>query len=152
MVDTSYLPALGCASRSEGGGYSGPVIGLSSVTRARRTQARRTRATDCYPATFVSVTRRTSPSSGYGKQGSRAADLSRDAQRREGGFFKWEWVKVIQAIPAAGVCVRYWDLAGTEGDGDWTAGVLMSRVRTTMASRSGPSRTSTRANRRLATG
>ena len=71
MVDTSYLPALGCANRSEGGGYSGPVIGLSSVTRARRTQARRTRATDCYPATFVSVTRKTSPSSGYGKQGSR---------------------------------------------------------------------------------
>lgn len=47
---------------------------------------------------------------------------------RDGSLFKWPWFEQrLNAIPA-GDCirVRYWDLAGTEGDGDFTVGLLMS--------------------------
>jgi predicted phage terminase large subunit-like protein len=51
---------------------------------------------------------------------------------REGGMFRWGWLQehMVDARPADVVHrVRYWDTAGTEGDGDYTAGVLMSRTR-----------------------
>lgn len=43
---------------------------------------------------------------------------------RGGNFFKEPWLQYVDAIPC-GVTgsVRYWDLASTEGSGDWTAGV-----------------------------
>ncbi len=47
---------------------------------------------------------------------------------REGGFFKWAWFRPAAAKPALARRVRYWDTAGTEGAGDYTAGVLMSRT------------------------
>ena len=44
----------------------------------------------------------------------------------EGNMFKRERAEIVEAIPAAMTrWIRYWDKAGTEGGGDWTAGVLM---------------------------
>lgn len=45
----------------------------------------------------------------------------------EGDFFKRQWFEIVKAIPANCAFVRYWDKAGTAGDGDYTAGVLMAR-------------------------
>ncbi len=44
----------------------------------------------------------------------------------EGGQFKREWFSIVPALPA-GACkaVRYWDKAGTEGGGDYSAGCLI---------------------------
>jgi predicted phage terminase large subunit-like protein len=47
---------------------------------------------------------------------------------REGGFFKRAWFEIVEAAPAAGERARYWDKAATQGDGDYTAGVLMARA------------------------
>lgn len=52
---------------------------------------------------------------------------------REGGMFKWEWWKLIDAIPSLGRIVRYWDLAGTSKknkshDPDWSAGAALCRL------------------------
>jgi predicted phage terminase large subunit-like protein len=52
---------------------------------------------------------------------------------REGGMFKWAWWQLLQAIPAQGPMVRYWDLAGTEPKGrghdpDYSAGALACRM------------------------
>lgn len=44
---------------------------------------------------------------------------------RGGGFFEWEKVKIVDAVPKMRQIVRYWDKAGTEGGGAWTAGVKM---------------------------
>lgn len=48
----------------------------------------------------------------------------------EGGLFKWHWFNpAVNARPVeVEARVRYWDTAGTEGAGDYTAGVLMSRT------------------------
>ena len=48
----------------------------------------------------------------------------------EGGLFKWQWFQPpVEARPAVVEArVRYYDTAGTEGQGDYTAGVLMSRT------------------------
>ena len=47
---------------------------------------------------------------------------------REGDFFRHAWMNFVDHAPAQVVRrLRYWDLAGTEGAGDYTAGVLMSR-------------------------
>jgi len=47
---------------------------------------------------------------------------------REGGFFQRAWFEIVEAAPAVGERVRYWDKAATEGDGDYTAGVLMLKT------------------------
>lgn len=52
---------------------------------------------------------------------------------REGGMFKWQWWQLIEAVPAQGPMVRYWDLAGTEPRGrghdpDYSAGALLVRM------------------------
>lgn len=44
---------------------------------------------------------------------------------RAGGFFAWENLKIVDATPRLERIVRYWDKAGTEGGGAWTAGVKM---------------------------
>lgn len=49
---------------------------------------------------------------------------------REGGMFKWDWWKLLGAVPVAPRIVRYWDMAGTRPEGrgsdpDYTAGVAM---------------------------
>lgn len=53
---------------------------------------------------------------------------------REGGMFKWAWLEregfsaFVDAVPASVKArVRYWDTAGTEDAGDYTAGVRVSR-------------------------
>jgi predicted phage terminase large subunit-like protein len=45
-----------------------------------------------------------------------------------GLLFQWTWFNRVEAVPAGGVRVRYWDKAGTEGDGDYSAGVLLCRA------------------------
>ncbi|MBK8006769.1 MAG: phage terminase large subunit [Gemmatimonadetes bacterium] len=52
---------------------------------------------------------------------------------REGGMFKWSWWGLLDAVPAVGRMVRYWDLAGTEPRGgshdpDFSAGALLCRM------------------------
>lgn len=43
----------------------------------------------------------------------------------EGGMFKREWFKIVDAAPAEGRAVRYWDKAGSADAGDFSAGVRM---------------------------
>jgi phage terminase large subunit-like protein len=40
-----------------------------------------------------------------------------------GLVYKREWYELVRAIPAGGRGVRFWDLAGTAGGGDWTVGL-----------------------------
>lgn len=47
---------------------------------------------------------------------------------KEGGFFKWDWFRYLDARPAVAERVRYWDTAGTEGGGDYTVGTLIART------------------------
>ena len=47
---------------------------------------------------------------------------------RGGGFFEWEKLEVVRAEPQTNKVVRYWDKAGTEDGGAWTAGVKMART------------------------
>lgn len=44
---------------------------------------------------------------------------------RSGGFFVWEKLSIVHAVPELRRVVRYWDKAGTEGGGARTAGVKM---------------------------
>jgi predicted phage terminase large subunit-like protein len=46
---------------------------------------------------------------------------------QEGGMFKRSYFAVVQQPPEIDAMVRYWDMAATAGDGDYTAGVLMGR-------------------------
>ena len=47
---------------------------------------------------------------------------------REGGMFKRDWFKIVDAVPANMKWVRFWDLAGTEKGGDCTAGVKLGEL------------------------
>lgn len=44
---------------------------------------------------------------------------------RSGGFFDWENLEVVNTVPELGRKVRYWDKAGTQDGGCFTAGVLI---------------------------
>lgn len=44
----------------------------------------------------------------------------------EGGLFKRAWFDIVQAVPSAAQRVRYWDKAGTDAGGDYTAGALIA--------------------------
>ncbi len=46
----------------------------------------------------------------------------------EGGLFRRSWFTIVGAAPRAVRRIRYWDRAGTQDGGDYTAGVLMSRT------------------------
>ncbi|MBZ0291416.1 MAG: phage terminase large subunit [Anaerolineae bacterium] len=46
----------------------------------------------------------------------------------EGNQFKRDWFEIVEAGPAVAQRVRYWDKAGTEGGGAYTAGVLMAKA------------------------
>ncbi len=49
---------------------------------------------------------------------------------REGGLFKRSWFEIVQAAPKCDIkSVRYWDLAASAGEGDWTVGLKMSRTK-----------------------
>lgn len=45
-----------------------------------------------------------------------------------GGEFKPGMLEVVDAIPAGATFVRAWDLAGTKGGGDWTAGGKLGKL------------------------
>ncbi|MEC4682366.1 MAG: phage terminase large subunit [Nitrospirota bacterium] len=47
----------------------------------------------------------------------------------EGGLFKVDKILVVDDIPYGSRFVRAWDLASTEGGGDWTAGGLIGETR-----------------------
>jgi len=44
-----------------------------------------------------------------------------------GGLFKREWFEIVDAVPAGVKRARGWDKAGTDLNGDWTAGVKMAK-------------------------
>lgn len=44
---------------------------------------------------------------------------------RAGSMFEWENLKIVRSAPKLKAVIRYWDKAGTEGGGAWTAGVKM---------------------------
>jgi len=44
---------------------------------------------------------------------------------RSGGFFTWQNIEVVDRAPKLRQVVRYWDKAGTDGGGAYTAGVKM---------------------------
>lgn len=47
----------------------------------------------------------------------------------EGGMFRREWFDIVGAVPTEGTkYVRYWDKAGTQDGGAYTAGVLMAKT------------------------
>lgn len=46
----------------------------------------------------------------------------------EGGMFQRSWFDLVDAVPANANRVRYWDKAGTDGDGDYTVGLLMAEA------------------------
>lgn len=46
---------------------------------------------------------------------------------RSGGFFAWQNIEIVNAAPKLRKVVRYWDKAGTDGAGAWTAGVKMGQ-------------------------
>lgn len=45
-----------------------------------------------------------------------------------GKVFNRAWFEIVDAAPVDAQRVRYWDKAGTEDGGDWSAGVRMSRT------------------------
>lgn len=47
---------------------------------------------------------------------------------REGAFFKAPMATIVPAAPVGGQVVRAWDIASTEGAGDYTAGVKMTML------------------------
>jgi hypothetical protein len=55
-----------------------------------------------------------------------AGQLQQRPAPEGGGLFKREWFKYADAVPAIVRRVRGWDTAGTEGGGDYTAGVQAS--------------------------
>jgi predicted phage terminase large subunit-like protein len=46
---------------------------------------------------------------------------------RSGGFFAWQNIEIVNSAPKLSKVVRYWDKAGTDGGGAWTAGVKMGQ-------------------------
>ncbi len=59
-----------------------------------------------------------------------AGQLQQRPAPEGGGLFKRDWFDIVGAAPAeVMIRVRGWDVAGTEGGGDYTAGVLISMAR-----------------------
>lgn len=47
---------------------------------------------------------------------------------REGGMFKSHWLPLCDEVPYQARRARWWDRAATDGDGDYTAGVLLAQA------------------------
>jgi predicted phage terminase large subunit-like protein len=74
-----------------------------------------------YDCAALEERRRTLGSYGF------AALFQQSPTAREGGMFRREWFAIADVHAAASARrVRYWDLAATQGGGDWTTGVLMA--------------------------
>lgn len=56
-----------------------------------------------------------------------AGQLQQRPAPREGAMFRSDWMIGVPAVPAEATRIRAWDKAATL-EGDWTAGVLMSRT------------------------
>ena len=56
------------------------------------------------------------------------AKYQQDPAPREGNMFKREWFKIVDTLPHGCNLVRYWDKAGSQDAGDYTAGVLMGEL------------------------
>lgn len=56
-----------------------------------------------------------------------AAEYQGVPRAPEGNRIKREWFRLVDAVPAGSARVRYWDKAGTEGGGAFTAGVLLAK-------------------------
>lgn len=56
-----------------------------------------------------------------------AGQLQQRPAPREGGMFKKAWFPIVRAIPAGTKMLRGWDLAATQGAGDWTAGAKIGK-------------------------
>jgi predicted phage terminase large subunit-like protein len=56
-----------------------------------------------------------------------AGQLQQRPVPREGGMFKRQWFTIVDAAPAIGERVRWWDCAATEGDGDFSVGLRMAK-------------------------
>lgn len=57
-----------------------------------------------------------------------ASQLQQRPAPEGGGLFKRDWFKIVDVMPTMAQRVRGWDTAATEGAGDYTVGVRMSRV------------------------
>jgi predicted phage terminase large subunit-like protein len=57
-----------------------------------------------------------------------AGQLQQRPAPREGGMFKAAWFEPIDVAPPCETYIRGWDMAGTEGDGDFSAGCLIGRL------------------------
>lgn len=57
-----------------------------------------------------------------------AGQLQQRPAPREGGMFKRHWFPVIRAYPVGTRFIRGWDLAATDGAGDYTVGVKIGRM------------------------
>lgn len=57
-----------------------------------------------------------------------AGQLQQAPSPEGGGLFKRSWFKIVDAAPAKARRCRGWDTAGTEGGGDWTAGIKLSEL------------------------
>lgn len=57
-----------------------------------------------------------------------AGQLQQRPAPRDGGMFKRAWFSVVRAIPKGTTFVRGWDLAATEGAGDYTVGVKIGHM------------------------
>ncbi len=54
-----------------------------------------------------------------------AGQLQQRPAPRSGGFFEWDKLTVVDSVPELKAKIRYWDKAGTQGGGCFTAGVLV---------------------------
>ncbi|UQI42745.1 MULTISPECIES: phage terminase large subunit [Pseudomonadota] len=46
---------------------------------------------------------------------------------RGGGFFEWQKISIVETVPKMTKVVRFWDKAGTDGAGAYTAGVKIGQ-------------------------
>src|SRR3990172_3844723 len=56
-----------------------------------------------------------------------AQELGGEFVDLEGLMFRREWFRYCDSVPREALRIRYWDLAGTEGDGCWTVGTLLAK-------------------------
>lgn len=58
-----------------------------------------------------------------------AGQLEQRPAPRGGGLFQRTWFGIVQALPATGMeWCRFWDVAGSEGHGDWSVGTKVGRT------------------------
>ena len=81
-----------------------------------------------FPESVVSEYKGDGDSAGMGEY-AYAGQMQQRPAPRTGGFFDWEKLKVTNKPPEVERIIRYWDKAGTEDGGAYTAGVKMGRTK-----------------------